>query len=125
MGYYLSQEQLIGNLRLGKSAEQWLSYVAINDFFVLKWLSIDREKTGGYSIAYFEVFDEGDSGFVDIYEFSTVEPDDIGGVINSFSTVDEALQFTVVNYSASLSKFVSAGMIQEEYLKYLGSKSDK
>ena len=122
MEFYLTQEQLTGNLRLGKSVEQWLGHAAIDDYIILKWLRIDKEKTGEYSVAYFQSFDEGNREFIDIYEFSAVDPDDMFGVIHSFPELDEALRFAVENYAASLNKFVSAGMIQQEYLNYLNSK---
>jgi hypothetical protein len=122
MGFYLTQEQLTGNLRLGKSVEQWIGHAAIDDYIILKWLRIDKEKTSDYSVAYFQSFDEGSREFIDIYEFSAVDPDDMSGVIHSFPEFDEALRFAVENYAASLSKFVSAGMIQQEYLNYLNSK---
>jgi len=119
MKLYLTEEQLKTNLSLGKSIEQWLGYLQKEEYTLLKWLRIDKERDGNYSVAYFESFDEGNKAFLDIYEFSLIDPDEPYGVINSFSTMAEALDFTEVTYGALMDKFVSAGMIQEEYLAYL------
>lgn len=111
------QEQLKGNLSVGKAVEQWLSHESKEDYTVLKWLRIDKEKDSNYSVSYFECFDDGDDDFTDIYEFSSLDPDE-PYVINSFNSVNEALDFAVNNYSASLERFVTDGMIQEEYVQY-------
>ena len=119
MGRYLNIEQLNANIRLGKSVEQWLGYTVEKDYTILKWLRIDKEKSGQYSVAYIECFDDGDENFIDIYEFSTIDPDELYGTINTFDSVEEVLHFAFDTYDALSDKFVSAGMIQEEYRDYL------
>lgn len=121
MGRYLSDEQLKTSLRLGKTVEQWLSISNLNDYKVIKWLTIRKEKSDTYNIAYIESFDEGSEAFIDIYEFSTIDPDEPHGIINTFNSIEEVLEFSVITYGALLNKFVSAGMIQEEYRDYCGS----
>ncbi|PTS93380.1 hypothetical protein DBR11_25390 [Pedobacter sp. HMWF019] len=116
---YLDIEQLKTNLSLGKTVEQWLGHKHEEDYTVLKWLSIKKERNAEFNVAYIESFDEGSDDFIDIYEFSTLDPDELLGVINTFSTKDEALDFSVNEYGASMGKFVSQGMIQEEYALYL------
>ncbi|WP_121810855.1 hypothetical protein [Mucilaginibacter kameinonensis] len=115
---YLSSEQLKTNLSSGKPIEQWLSYQKQSDYTILKWLRIDKEKDSTYSVSYMECFDEGDEDFLDIYEFAPLDPDE-PFIINSFSTIDEALIFAIDKYEASESRFVPAGMIQDEYKNYL------
>jgi len=115
----LTKEQLTSNLRLGKSIEQWLSYIKENDYAIINWLRIDKEKDDMYSVSYFEVFDEGSEEFIDIYEFSKLDPDEPYGIINTFNSVEESLEFATRTYGASIDKFVSGGMIQEEYRDYL------
>lgn len=118
---YLLQEQLKTHLLLGKPIEQWLSHQKQDGYTVLKWLRIDKEKDATYSVSYIECFDEGDEGFLDIYEFASLDLDE-PSIINSFDTIHEALTFATDNYQATESKFVSAGMIQEEYKNYLSMK---
>ena len=119
---YLNIEQLNANLRLGRTAEQWLGYKNEEDYTILKWISLEREPSGKYSVVYIESFDEGSDEFIDIYEFLTLDPDMPFGVVNTFSSIDDALAFSVKEYGALKDKFVSSGMIQEEYLSYLNMK---
>ncbi|MNW10470.1 hypothetical protein D3C71_2077010 [compost metagenome] len=48
-----------------------------------------------------------------------VDPDEPFGVINTFASIDEAIQFATVKYSASNFKYITAGTIQEEYKDYI------
>lgn len=120
---YLQNEQLRTNLSLGRTVEQWLGYKQEDDYIVLRWISIEKESGDGYSVAYIESFDEGTEDFLDIYEFSTLDPDEPLGIINTFSTIDEAIDFSLDEYGAKVDNFVSAGMIQEEYRTYLNEKN--
>lgn len=120
MSRYLMEEQLRTNLRLGKSVEQWLGFKKEEDYTTLKWLSIEK-KNGNYTVAFIECFDEGSSDFIDIYEFSLLDPDEPEGILNTFISIDDALDFAKSKYNASTNKYVSSGMIQEEYKEYLKS----
>ena len=119
MAEYLMDEQIRARLRLGKSVEQWLGVVQEADYTILRWLSIDKESDESYSVVYFESFDEGNEDFLDIYAFSLVDPDEPFGVIHTFSSVADALEFAEATYKASPHKYTAAGMIQEEYRYYI------
>ena len=119
MKNYMTEEQLKSNVTLGKAVEQWLGYTKEEDYVVIKWLRIDKEKNQSYTVAYFECFDEGNSEFLDVYEFSQLDPDEPYGALNTFDSIDDALIFSTVTYNALNIKYVSAGMIQEEYRDYL------
>ena len=118
---YLTREQLMSNLLLGKSVEQWLTYEKESDYTILKWVRIDKEKSLKYSVSYFESFDEGNEGFLDIYEFSLLDPDEPFGVISVFESVEDALSFAETKHSVSIDRFVPAGGIQDEYQNYLNT----
>lgn len=120
---YLLNEQLRTNLSLGRTIEQWLGYKQEDDYILLRWISIEKESNANYSVAYIESFDEGSEDFVDIYEFSTLDPDEALGIVTTFSTADEAINFSLKEYAAKMDRFVSAGMIQEEYRTYLNEKN--
>lgn len=119
MRRYLTEDQLKSNLRLGRSVEQWLGSVEEDDYIILKWLRIDKERDESFSVTYFESFDEGSEELLDVYEFSLVDPDEPFGVINTFSSIADALEFAIITYNASNDKYVSSGMIQEEYRDYI------
>jgi len=116
---YLDEDEIQSRLRLGKSLEQWLGVVQETDYTILKWLSIDKESDASFSVVYFESFDEGSEDFLDIYAFSLVDPDELFGVIHTFSSIADALEFAESTYKASPNKYISAGMIQEEYRDYI------
>lgn len=118
---YLSSEQLKAALSLGKTVEQWLNIVHEEDYDVLRWLSIEKEKNGQYSVSYFEVFDEGNEDFLDVYEFSYLDPD-VPCIIDYFDNYKQALTHCIEHYHCQENKFVNAGMIQEEYSNYLKTK---
>ncbi|MBL1411073.1 hypothetical protein [Sphingobacterium faecale] len=69
-------------------------------------------------MAYIESFDEGSESFLNIYEFSPIDPDEQFGRTSTFSSFDEALKYAGHTYNASDIKYVSGGMIQEEYKLY-------
>ncbi|WP_316812580.1 hypothetical protein [Pedobacter heparinus] len=121
MSRYLLPEQLKSNLRLGKSVEQWLGHQQEDGYVILKYIAIEKERNGEYSLLYMEHIDEGNESFLDIYDFSYVDPDE-PAVINLFDSVEEVLDFALNTYGASLDKYVSAGMIQEEYADYLNER---
>ena len=119
MKRYLTREQLKSNLLLGFAVEQWLSHYREDDYTIIRWLRIDKENDQNYTVAYFECFDEGNEDFLDIYEFSLLNPDEPYGVLTQFNNSDDALSFSTTAYEASNGKYVSTGMIQEEYQDYL------
>ncbi len=118
MTRYLTKDQLKTNLRLGRTVEQWLGATREEDYVILKWISIQKEGDQGYSVTYIESIDEGDEDFLDIYEFSSVDPDEPFGRTATFSSIDDALKYVAHSYSASNIKYVSRGLIQEEYTRY-------
>lgn len=121
MKNYLTEEQLESNLSLGIAVEQWLGTINEGDYIIIRWLRIDRERDRNYTVAYFECFDDGNEGFLDIYEFSRLNPDELYGVLSEFDNFNDALNFAETSYESSNSRYVSAGMIQEEYSDYLNN----
>ncbi|NQX43247.1 hypothetical protein SAMN05421820_1166 [Pedobacter steynii] len=122
---FLQNEQLRTNLSLGRKVEQWLGYKQEDSYIILRWISLEKEDNGEFSVAYIESFDEGNEDFIDVYEFSTLDPDEPLGIINTFSTLDEAIDFSLDEYGAEIDNFINAGMIQEEYRTYLNLKANR
>lgn len=119
---YLRNEQLRANLNLGKAVEQWLGYYEIDGEIILRWLRVYSEK-GEYNVLYIECYDQGSVDNLNIYYFTVVDPDEPYGLIDTFNTPDEAIEFSLNKYNASINKFVNNGMIQEEYRNYLSGKT--
>jgi len=122
---YLNEDQVKSRLKLGKPVEQWLGIREEVEYTVLKWLRIDKERNNTFTVAYFECFDEGNEDFTDVYEFSMLDTDEPFGLLKEFDSVNEALTFSIDTYQASFVKFVSGGMIQDDYLGYLNYKLSK
>jgi hypothetical protein len=103
------------NLRNGRSVEQFLSKSKYEDFPTVKFTRIDKENSGAISVSLFEVYDDGNEDFLNIYEFQPIEPDEPDGVQSSFQTAEEAVNYVCTVLGGSINKFVNAGMVQEEY----------
>lgn len=122
MAFYLSPQELIARVHLGKQDEQWLSYFNEADYTVIKWISV-AEEDGQFGVTYFESFDEGDEDFHDVHEFSVIDPkDEPYGTTHLFDSVEAAVAFATESYGASADRFVASGMIGKEYKKYLLEK---
>jgi len=121
MAFYLPSLELIARLHLGKQVEQWLSYQQKAEYGVIRWLSLYRDKAHTYVVLYIESFDDGDEHNHDVHEFSTVDPDDFG-VAHHFHSAEEAVAYACACYGASADKFVTAGMINEEYAQQQKSR---
>jgi len=119
MARHLSEIQAKTRLNLGKSVAQFLGYWDEPNYTVLKWLTISSGDEG-YAVTHHEVFDEGSEDELGIGEFSRLDPENLPyGVADEFDTVEEALAFATVTYSASVQQYVTESMIDMEYADYL------
>lgn len=121
MSRYLIPEQLKTNLSLGKAVEQWLGHQQGDGYVILKYIAVEKERNGEYSLLYIEHIDEGNKDFLDIYDFSYINPDE-PAVINAFDSIEETLDFALNTYGASPDQYVPAGMIQDDYANYLNNR---
>lgn len=112
---YLLETDVISNLRNGRSVEQLVSKSVYGDFPTIKFIRIDKEKSNDVSVSLFEVYDEGNENYLDVYEFPPIEPDEPDGIITVFQTPDEALFYACNSLGANINNFVNDGMIQDEY----------
>lgn len=121
---YLMAEQLRANLSLGRYVEQWLPPKHYDHYTIIRYISIEKNDELTYDVNYWEQYDDGNENFIDVYSFSDVDPDE-PGILNTFNSIDEALNFVMANYNTLPDKFVNRGMIQEEYRDYVkaGRKS--
>ena len=116
---YLTENQIASQLNLGRSVEQWLGHKNENEYRLIKWLRIDCEKMGHFSVTCFEVFDEGFHASLDIYSFSALDPDYPYGDIITFDKKEDALNYAQNSCGAFSNKFVGAGVIQDIYAEFL------
>jgi len=113
---YIPKEDVIGLLNVSRSVEQLLAKQMARDS-AIRFIRIDKETSGIFSTALFEVSDDGNPDFLDIYEFSAIDPDLPCGDIRSFQSAEDALKYACQSLGATEDKFVGAGMIQDEYME--------
>ncbi|RZK33606.1 MAG: hypothetical protein EOO57_12840 [Hymenobacter sp.] len=119
MSRYIAEVQVRARLSLGKSVGQFLSREDAMDYAIIKWLTIYK---GGdekeYSLYYNEVIDEGPENFLDLVELTPVDPDD-SPVVEEFDSIEEVITFAANTYGALPHKYVTEGMLNDEYADYL------
>ena len=112
MRRYLILPEVESALNRGKSVEVFLGRIN-EDPEIISWLSI--EKSGRYIVVtQYDVYDEGDVEFIDIYSFSYVDPD-MDFEEYSFDDLDEAVAFIKTRFNLNEINIVNAGVVQEEY----------
>ena len=119
---YLTIDGLHRALEQGRTVEQWLGARNEGRFRVLKWLRIERNRKGETILRVQEVLDEGSPTFLDVYEFTPYDAEAEDGLVIPFANAQEALDYSVVNLSATRDKFVREGEIKLEYSDYLRSR---
>jgi len=111
---YLIESQIESYLRPNKSIEQFIDKTKFNDYEILKWVAIERERNL-YSLILHEVFNDSAEGVESIYDFSYVEPDDIHGkVIFESKELNKVLEFAELNFKANNNKYLTFGFLNEE-----------
>ncbi len=110
---YLTDSYINSAINRGKSIEQFLG----GDGEIIKWISI-RKNTSKFILSFFEVYDEGDIDYVDIYTFSPVDEDNEDGIEIEFNSLQESIECSLNNYDAQSDKFVNQFVVQDEYEDY-------
>lgn len=118
---YLSQSEVEGALKRGKSVECFLGYCSRDDRDGIRWLSL-RYDGGSIKLFLFESADLGGEEFLDIYSFGPLNEDleleDCDMEIE-FENVSKLYSWLNENYPGSVKKLVNQFVIQDEYLNYI------
>lgn len=80
----------------------------------ISWIDVQRVRGGVFQLNIYSVFDDGDVDRLDVYDFSPVDPDKPFEVYE-FESLDLLMNYIKVKYNFDSHRFVSEGMIQEEY----------
>jgi len=120
---YLTQEEAETRLRLGRPVEQWLGRKDSTAGAVLRWLRIEKDKSGHYTTTLFEVLDAPNLGIFDIYEFQALDVDNPFGTTHIAESEALAIDHAVNVLGAERSRFVNAGVVQDEYRDTRSSES--
>lgn len=148
MTRHLTPQFIRAALNRGTYVEQFLGGFVVDGQAAIRWLMLQKgadddydeddleiedgdeveEQDAGdaedvYVLSYYEVFDEGNEHWVDVYEFAPVsgDPDDHGETAarHRAATLEEALALAVQRYGADPGRFVNQTMIEHEYYDYV------
>jgi hypothetical protein len=106
----------------GRPVEQFLGGCIHDGERAIRWVEI-RPDPDGVTLLLYEVYDEGDEEWLDVYAFTGTDDDpderDSPAAEHHLSTLEEALSLAQELYGADPERFVNAGVIQDEYGDYL------
>lgn len=121
---YLSPSEVSTRINLGKTVEQWLEpkFDEQEQVDILRWISIDKERHNKISLRLSSVYDEGDEDMLDIYGFSSVDPEELYEEIE-FDRLEDVLAYVIRELGGSRDTFLNEGMCQEEYRNHLEKKA--
>ena len=113
MGRYIDKQQINTYLNLGKTIEVFLGRINI-DRAVLSYLELTKTKNNKIQLTIFEHYDEGNLNWLDIYDFSYIDPDEEFETIE-FDDIENAIEEIKARFQLNEVKFVNQGVIQDEY----------
>jgi len=117
MSRYLIKEEIITLLNLGKPVEAFLGRLS-DDEEILTWISLEKSKENQIVLNINEVYDEGSLDYLDIYDFSFVDSD-MDFETLEFADLENAIEFIKDRFKFTECKFLTKGVIQDEYKKLL------
>ena len=111
---YLRENELLPYIHSGKEIEQFLGEFYHEGIKCFRYVSLGRDRDGYYGLM-FERLDDSDEGLESLYDFSSLEPDDLNGKeIGPFESLSEVIK--MVNTIAKLdsNKYLIAGQLDKE-----------
>jgi hypothetical protein len=112
---YLGDLDVKMNLAAGRDVEQLLPERYEMNQLIIRYISLERNRSNGWTARLCEVFDNGNPDFIDIYEFEAVDPDFPFGEEWIFDSIEGAITFAKENFGAASDRYVNRGLIQDEY----------
>ena len=110
---YLQETELKPYINAGKIIEQYICMFKNGEFDAHRYVSIGKNKDGYYAFIH-EVFDETDEFVESIYDFSSIDPDELNGVnIGPFISFQKALESLKVSVDLKSDKFHLTGYLDE------------
>ncbi|MBF9252620.1 hypothetical protein I2I11_04895 [Pontibacter sp. 172403-2] len=117
MTRYLIEDEIITLLNLGKPVEAFIGRIS-DDQEILTWIGLEKSNENHVLLNIYEVFDEGNLDYVDIYDFSYVDPD-LEFETTEFSDFAGTIQFIKERFKLNEINFLTKGGIQDEYKKLI------
>lgn len=110
---YLNESEIAPLLNTGKVVEQFIGVFYHQNFKCYRYFSLEKDRHG-FHLLVFEKFDESDEGLTSIYDFSSLDPDQLYGKEHDpFPSLNAALLFLENEYEISHDKFLLAGQLDQ------------
>jgi hypothetical protein len=111
---YLEQSEISAYLNSKKQVEQFLGEFYFENFKCYRYVTFDKT-TEGFIALLFEKFDDSNEGLTSIYDYSSVEPDEMyGKEFGPYNSLEEVLEKVHLEYEINSDKFLLAGNLDEE-----------
>lgn len=120
MSKSLTEQEVGIYLNQGKTIEVFLGKIS-DDNEIISWIDLQKDKDNLVAVTYYEVYDEGNIDWLDLYAFSFVDPD-MDFETNEFESTEKAIKYIKEKYRLTEPKFLLRAGIQEEYEKLLISE---
>ena len=111
---YLTESEILPYINSGKEVEQFLGEFYHDGFKCFRYVSLGRNKDGFYGLL-FGKFDDSAEGLESLYDFSSLEPEDLyGKEIGPFESFSEMIKTidSIVNLDST--KYLTAGQLDKE-----------
>ncbi|GHE59480.1 hypothetical protein [Roseivirga thermotolerans] len=110
---YLNECEIAPLLNAGKVVEQFIGEFYHQGFKCYRYFSLQKDRHGIHLLV-FEKFDESDEGLTSIYDFSSLDPDQLyGKEHDSFPSLNAVLLYLESEYEISSDKFLLAGQLDQ------------
>ncbi len=97
---YLNEAEILPYIHAGKEIEQFQGAYNHKGFTCIRYVALGKDKRGYYGLI-FEKFNDSGKGVESIYDYSSVEPDDLyGKEIGPFETFEKV--WVAINSVAKL-----------------------
>lgn len=116
---YIDESRIIHLLEVPRAIEQLLPSGLGDIGAAVRVIRIEKSRSGKYAVILLELEDDGAPDFLDVYEFSAVNPDFPYGRIEYFESAYDAVSYCCDELGADRGKFIGDGMIQDEYVAQL------
>ena len=111
---YLNQSEILPIINSGKEVEQFLGEFFTNNFRCFRYVTIGKTKEGYFALI-FEKFDDSDEGLTSVYDYSSVEPDDLyGKEVGPFESFEEIIEKLNEEVHLDSEKYLLSGYLDEE-----------
>lgn len=118
---YLTEDNIRAALHRGKSVEQFLGGSSVEGAPTIRRLVLAPTQDL-FRLTLYESFDDGSDTFIDVYEFSSIDPDE-DPKPEIFESFEEALARATSTYGALSERWVNQFVVQDEYADYRRSRT--